>query len=108
MKLQFVVDGKVVAERICYFVKPGELKWTKDEIQQKVSDYGDYFEITLTSSTSQYGVQLTETTGKEVKWSDNYFDLLPNEPKTIRGYYDAGAGEKPQVKVRYVGIISNN
>ena len=100
LKLQFVVDGKAVAERIAYFVKPGELQWTKGDIQQKIENHGDYLEITLTSPTLQYGVQLTEATGKEVKWSDNYFDLLPNEPKTVRCYYDDLNGEKPKVKVR--------
>lgn len=103
LKLQFVVDGKAVAERIAYFVKPGELKWTKGDIQQKIENHGDYLEITLTSPTLQYGVQLTEATGKEVKWSDNYFDLLPNEPKTVRCYYDDLNGEKPKVKVRGMG-----
>ena len=103
LKLQFVVDGKAVAERIAYFVKPGELKWTKGDIQQKIENHGDYLEITLTSPTLQYGVQLTEATGKEVKWSDNYFDLLPNEPKTVRCYYDDLNGEKPKVKVRAMG-----
>ncbi len=100
LKIQFVTEGKVIAERICYLVKPGQLVLGKSDIKQDFEFFGDYFELTLTAPTLHYGVQLTETVGKEVRWSDNYFDLLPNEPKTVRCYYDDASGEKPKVRVR--------
>ena len=100
LKIQFETEGKVIAERICYLVKPGQLVLGKSDIKQDFEFFGDYFELTLTAPTLHYGVQLTETAGKEGRWSDNYFDLLPNEPKTVRCYYDDASGEKPKVRVR--------
>ena len=97
---QFEHDGKVLAEKVCFFVKPGQLKFQRDEIHQELKNYGDHFELTLTCPTFCYGVQVMETTGKDVRWSDNYFNLLPNVPKTIYGYYDVQMDGKPVVKVR--------
>ena len=97
---QFEHDGKVLAEKVCFFVKPGQLKLQRDEIRRDLKCFGDYFELTLTCPTFCYGVQVMETTGKDVRWSDNYFHLLPNVPKTIYGYYDVQMDGEPAVIVR--------
>ncbi len=99
VKVQFVAAGKVLAQRVTYFVKPKDLNLTNSDIQMSVNYLEDRFEVTLKSPTLLYGVALTEPSGKMVKWSDNYFDLLPNETKTIVGYYDIDAEGKPQVEV---------
>jgi beta-mannosidase len=96
---QLESDGKVLAQKVCFFVKPGELSLRSETIHQEFKNYGDRFELTLTCPTFCYGVQVRETTGKDVRWSDNYFHLLPNVPKTIYGYYDQMDGE-PKLAVR--------
>lgn len=98
--IQFVVDGKVLAQKVTFFVKPKSLNLAKSDIQQEVKMFEDHFELTLSSPTFQYGVQIVETSGKQVKYSDNYFNLLPNEKKTIVGYYDVDGQGKPMLQIR--------
>lgn len=98
--IQFVVDGKVLAEKVAFFVKPKDLNLSKSDIKQEVRFYEDHFELKLSSPSFQYGVQIQETSGKQVKYSDNYFNLLPNEMKTVIGYYDVDSQGKPMIKIR--------
>lgn len=98
--VQLFLDGKLHAERVVFFTSLGKMKFESGDIQQELKNYGDHFELTLTSPTFCYGVHVTETTGKDVKWSDNYFNLLPNVPKTICGYYDGQLDSEPVVAVR--------
>ncbi len=100
--VQFFLDGKLHAERVIFFTTLGNLKLKQAEIQQEIKDFGDHIELTLTCPTFCYGVQVTETAGKEVKWSDNYFYLLPNTPKTISGYYDVQFDGQPEVHLRWL------
>lgn len=98
--VQLFVGGKLHAERVVFFTTLGKMKFQSGDIQQELKCFGGHFELTLTSPTFCYGVHVTETTGKDVKWSDNYFNLLPNTPKTIHGYYDGQMEDKPVVAVR--------
>lgn len=97
---QLESEGKVLAQKVSFFVKPGELSLRRETIHQELKNYGDHFELTLTCPTFCYGVQVKETTGKDVRWSDNYFHLLPNVPKTIYGYYDVQFDGEPELVVR--------
>lgn len=64
-----------------YFVKPKDLKLKQAEIQQTISKTKDGFKIELSSKTLQKDVFFfTKAKGH---FSDNFFDLLPNESKTI-------------------------
>lgn len=98
--VQLFLDGNLHAERVVFFTSLGKVKFESGDIRQELKNFGDHFELTLTSPTFCYGVHVTETTGKEVKWSDNYFNMLPNTPKTICGYYDGQLEDKPVVAVR--------
>lgn len=98
--VQLSLNGSPHAERVVFFTSLGKMKFESGEIRQELKNFGDHFELTLTSPTFCYGVHVTETTGKEVKWSDNYFSLLPNVPKTIYGYYDGKLEDEPMVAVR--------
>ncbi len=98
--VQLSLNGSPHAERVVFFTSLGKMKFESGDIRQEIKNFGDHFELTLTSPTFCYGVHVTETTGKEVKWSDNYFNLLPNVPKTIYGYYDGKLEDEPMVAVR--------
>ncbi|MHA7841875.1 MAG: beta-mannosidase [Winogradskyella sp.] len=79
-----------------YFVKPKDLKLQQDEIQKTVTKANDGFSIKLSSSTLQKDVFLfSDTKGH---FSDNFFDLLPNEPKTIQFETDAKNLDELQIK----------
>lgn len=68
-----------------YFAKPKELKlkkWENDiEIKTEIEATKGGFLITLSSKTLQKYVFLMAD--KKGKFKDNFFDLLPNEPKII-------------------------
>jgi beta-mannosidase len=68
-------------EFIHYFVKPKDLNLQNKEILSAIQKTESGFSISLTSSTLQKDVFLVSN--NKGKWSDNFFDLLPNETKTI-------------------------
>ena len=68
-------------EFIHYFVKPKDLDLQNKEILSTIQKTESGFSISLTSSTLQKDVFLVSRNNG--KWSDNFFDLLPNETKTI-------------------------
>jgi beta-mannosidase len=79
-----------------YFAKPKALKLQQAEIQKTVTKTNDGFSIELSSSTLQKDVFLfSDTKGH---FSDNFFDLLPNEPKTIQIETDAKNLDELQIK----------
>ncbi|WP_179344305.1 beta-mannosidase [Winogradskyella ursingii] len=67
-----------------YFVKPKDLKLKQGEIQKKVTKTDDGFNIEFSSKTLQKDVFLFTTTNG--RFSDNFFDLLPNQSKAIEFY----------------------
>ena len=87
-KVQLYLNGKLHAERTLFFVPVGDLSIPHDEIQQEVTYYADYAEITLTAKALHYGVCLEADASTPVRYSDNYFILRPDEPKKIIAYYD--------------------
>ncbi|TVZ55411.1 beta-mannosidase [Lutibacter sp. Hel_I_33_5] len=64
-----------------YFSKPKNLKLPKGEIEQQISKIEKGFKITLESDVLQKGVFLYSKA--KGHFSDNFFDLLPNENKVI-------------------------
>ncbi|WP_223034693.1 beta-mannosidase [Hanstruepera marina] len=64
-----------------YFSKPKDLKLKPQSIQKKITITNQGFEIELSSNTLQKDVFLF--CNEKGHFSDNYFDLLPNETKTI-------------------------
>ncbi len=70
----------------------------EDEIGVKTDSFKNAFSITLTSKTLQKNVFLNADV--KGKWSDNFFDLLPNQPKTIYFYTHS----KSLPKLRYKSL----
>lgn len=64
-----------------YFVKPKELDLKPSKIQHKITKIEGGFEIEISSDVLQKDVFLH--TKEKGHFSDNFFDLLPNETKTI-------------------------
>lgn len=69
------------AKSYYYFAKPKDLKLPKAPIVKKIKKTVNGFLITLKSSVLQKDVFLS--TKEKGHFSDNFFDLLPNEEKTI-------------------------
>ena len=69
------------AKSLYYFERPKNLELESSEIDMKVSKQGDGFAVVLKSATLQKSVQLSASSMGS--FSDNYFDLLPNQEKQI-------------------------
>jgi beta-mannosidase len=76
LKLNF---GEI--EQLYYFVKPKELSLKNEDIKTNIEVIENGFVVTLISETLQKDIFLNSST--KGRWSDNFFDLLPNKPKTI-------------------------
>ncbi|SRX72687.1 Exo-beta-D-glucosaminidase [Aequorivita antarctica] len=83
-------------EYIHYFSKPKDLKLKKYEIETKTEKTKEGFRVTLFSKKLQKNVFLmTDTKGK---FEDNFFDLLPNETKTI--FFSTQSKTKPILRFK--------
>lgn len=82
LKMELKKDEKILAQKIYFFKKPKDLLLDKPDIHFSVQKLKDEVTIFLSSSTLAKNIflDLKET---EVHFSENYFDLLPNETKTI-------------------------
>jgi beta-mannosidase len=80
--LEMRVDGETVSENLVLFSRPKHLELAKPNIRldvQPASD--DSYAVTLTADAAALYVWL-ELPGAQL--SDNFFHLLPNQPRTIR------------------------
>ncbi|WGF93540.1 beta-mannosidase [Aequorivita marisscotiae] len=107
------------SEYLNYFVKPKDLKLKKEEIEIEVccsversrdlslpsnskvldcarTDNNLCFSVTLVSKTLQKNVFLEAD--EKGKFDDNFFDLLPNEPKTI--LFSTESKTPPKLKLK--------
>ena len=69
-----------MAEEIYYPARPLNLELPIPTLQLKPSE--DFISFQLTSNVLAKSVFISMP-GIVAQWTDNYFDLLPNEPKTI-------------------------
>nr|WP_321236590.1 glycoside hydrolase family 2 protein [uncultured Psychroserpens sp.] len=76
-----IVSEFNTVKSIYYLVKPKDLKLKKAPIEQTITKISNGFQITLKSVTLQKNVFLH--TKQKGHFTDNYFDLLPNESVTI-------------------------
>jgi beta-mannosidase len=93
------------SEYLHYFVNPKNLKLLETEIETEIDpdSYWDETEvenleraysISLISKTLQKNIFLSAD--KKGRWSDNYFDLLPNQARTI--YFYTNSKIPPQLQ----------
>ena len=68
-----------ITSTLYYFIKPKDLLLQKPDIKITIDEKGF---VHVTSNTLAKNVFI-ETNRDEFRLSDNYFDLLPNETKTI-------------------------
>jgi beta-mannosidase len=74
--------GETLSSNDLYFKRPKDLKYSKSSIQTDLTKQGDHFVLKIASATLAPRVGITF--GDEEVWlSDNYIDVLPNEPVSI-------------------------
>ena len=84
LRLALVVDGQTVSEQTAFLAAPRFLSLPKARIQTVVF-MPSPTEATLTfaSAVFQHAVEF-DLAGQDYRADDNFFDLYPNEPRTIR------------------------
>ena len=79
-----------------YFSKPKDLNLPKGEIEKVISETKNGFSITLKSTVLQKDVFLF--TKQKGHFSDNFFDLMPNETKVIEFKTEVNSLDDLQIK----------
>jgi len=74
---------KLFARKIHYFEYPVKLNLSRPNISIHTNRKDNQYILTLKSDFLAKGVYLSTTKGISGKYSDNYFDLLPNEEKKV-------------------------
>ena len=81
--LRFADEDGNTAENIYYFARQKELKLPEYRLNISVSQVDKNFHIQLLSDALVKNLYLYTNENSTGFFSNNYFDLLPNEPKTI-------------------------
>jgi beta-mannosidase len=76
-------NGRIVSENLLYFNHPKNLLLEKPDIKTEITQSKNGFEIELSTNTLAKSVYLSLPNGDD-DFSDNFFDLLPNEKITIQ------------------------
>jgi beta-mannosidase len=83
LKLTFLdKKGKLIDQEIIIYDMT-EMVPQSPHFQYEVKKTEKHYEITFTTDQLTRGVMLSTSPSVQGSYSDNYFDLLPNEPKTI-------------------------
>lgn len=97
LEAEFIPENGEKVPYLTYFVKPKALHLKASPIEVKTI-YSDHAaEIHLTAKQLQKGVFIEETHGYQVEYSNNYFDLKPNEEVVVKVEYP-NLDEKPVFK----------
>ena len=75
-------NGKVISEKNNYFYWPNKLNLPEPTIKQKVAYADGKYTVTLWSNYLAKDV-FVEIPVQGAKFTDNFFDLLPGEKKTV-------------------------
>ncbi len=86
-----------------YFVKPKNLALLPANIQLVVNQKNNNFSITLTSETLVKAVQIRSNT--DGFFSDNYFDLMPGEKKSVLFEPDQPVAQIPNFEIKCLNNI---
>jgi beta-mannosidase len=78
-----IADGKILVSHTLFFVKAKDLQLPSPSIDARIEKGGKSYLITLQSKSLARAVEVT-LPGIDATLSDNYIDLLPNAPATIR------------------------
>lgn len=82
LKINLKKDKQLQAERLHYFDVPKNLKLPQAAIDMKVDKANEGYKIVLNSASLVKNLSLY-TKEAEGHFSDNYFDLLPGQEKTV-------------------------
>lgn len=82
VKAELYKNGRLINEKTCLFDAEKNLTFKKPELSMKAEVVGDRIEVTVKSDCFARLVRV-ENALSVLPLSDNYFDLLPGESKTV-------------------------
>jgi beta-mannosidase len=82
LAVDFTTGGETVSQNLAYLVPTKQVHLLPTKIETVVTQNGQNIDVTLSSKVLARDVYLTFG-NVDAKVSDNYFDLLPGEPRTI-------------------------
>ena len=80
--MQLIENNNVISERLQYLAYPKDLKLQKTDISPKVNINNDIVTLEFFSNTLVKDVYVESSDNNGV-FSDNFFDVKPNEQKVI-------------------------
>ncbi|MFN4257295.1 MAG: beta-mannosidase [Saprospiraceae bacterium] len=95
-------EGQVLHRRLFYFVAPRDMGLAKTKIKTTVAQVNDGYQITLESKHLAKNVLLE--TDAEGFFEDNFFDLLPDERRTVL-FRTQGIIENPAAAFRVRSLV---
>lgn len=97
--VELSIGGKVISSNTLYFVPTKQIKLPVPDIRSQLAKSGDGYDLVLTSPVLAKSV-LVAFGNLDTEISDNYVDLLPNEPVKIHIKTSAMEAQlKSQVKL---------
>ena len=82
LKMELKKNGNTLAQKIYYFKKPKDLLIDKPDVHFTVQKQNDGYVLSLSAKTLAKNI-LIEMKDSDAHFSENYFDLLPKETKTV-------------------------
>ncbi|MDR0363924.1 MAG: glycoside hydrolase family 2 protein [Bacteroidales bacterium] len=83
LSMNFHDDKGNACEKIHFFVSPKDLELPDHQIEFEATEIEDKIRLTFNSSVLVKNLYLFSENDKNCQFSDNYFDILPNETKTV-------------------------
>lgn len=94
---ELIVDGEVASRKTVLFDKEKKLHMPKAKLAKEVKVNGNEIEITVSADCFARLVRV-ESLVSTLPFSDNYFDLLPGESKTVTMPVDKSVDKKEQAE----------
>jgi beta-mannosidase len=98
-----IVDGKTVSSNLVYFVPKKEIHLPAAQIETEFTGAGSAYTLRLASKLLARSVYVTFG-NNEVQLSDNYFDLIPNQPVEITIHSKAGLDRLKQA-IKVISLV---
>jgi beta-mannosidase len=92
-----IVEGKTVSSNVLYFVPKKEIHLPAAQIETNLSAADSGYKLSLSAKVLARSVYVTFG-NNEVQLSDNYFDLIPNQPVEITIQTKAGLDQLKQAR----------